>query len=116
MAAIPGGTPVNHPLMSVTYAMACATAAVLLVMTRLASPTTCVLFGFVLLMLAGQLHASLLRRREKRKMTREIAGLKRISQGFALALEDTHAKIDTVKATIEANATAQSRKIVAELQ
>jgi cyclic-di-GMP phosphodiesterase TipF (flagellum assembly factor) len=96
--------------------MACATAAVLLEMTRLTSPVTCILFGIVLLMLAGQLHASVLRRREKRRMRNEIAGLKRIGQGFSLALEDTHAKIETVKATIEANATAQSRKIVAELQ
>src|ERR1700733_961529 len=116
MAAIQAETPMTNALIAVTYAMACATAAVLLAMTRLASPMTCVLFGFVLLMLSGQLHAALLRRREKRRIRNEIAGLKRISQGFALALEDTHAKIDTVKATIEANATAQSRKIVAELQ
>ena len=106
----------TNVLIAVTYAMACATAAVLLEMTRLTSPVTCILFGIVLLMLAGQLHASVLRRREKRRMRNEIAGLKRIGQGFSLALEDTHAKIETVKATIEANATAQSRKIVAELQ
>jgi cyclic-di-GMP phosphodiesterase TipF (flagellum assembly factor) len=116
MAAIQAETPMTNALIVVTYAMACATAAVLLAMTRLASPMTCVLFGFVLLILSGQLHAAVLRRREKRRMRSEIAGLRRISQGFSLALEDTHAKIDTVKATIEANATAQSRKIVAELQ
>jgi cyclic-di-GMP phosphodiesterase TipF (flagellum assembly factor) len=116
MVAIQAETQMTNALIVVTYAMACATAAVLLAMTRLASPVTCVLFGFVLLMLSGQLHAAVLRRHEKRRMRREIAGLKRIGQGFALALEDTHAKIDTVKAAIEANATAQSRKIVAELQ
>ncbi|MGD0142415.1 MAG: EAL domain-containing protein [Rhizomicrobium sp.] len=106
----------TNVLVAVIYAMACATAAVVLAMTKLATPITCALFGFVLLMLAAQLHASALRRREKRKTRNEIAGLKRISQGFALALEETHAKIDTVKSAMEANATAQSRKIVAELQ
>ena len=100
----------------VTYAMASATAAALLAMSRIVSPGTALVLGFLLLTFAAQIHAGLLRRREKRETKREIAILRRSSEAFAKALDDTHAKIEIVKTSVEENANAQRKKIVAELQ
>jgi cyclic-di-GMP phosphodiesterase, flagellum assembly factor TipF len=100
----------------VTYAMAAATIAALLAMSRLVSPGTALVLGFLILVLASQLHASILRKREKRESKREIASLKRTSEAFAFALQETQAKIEFVKTSVEENATAQRKKIVAELQ
>ncbi len=102
-------------LIVVTYAMACATAATLLALAG-ASPAIALIAGVVLLIVCVELHAMYLRRREKREARREIAGLKQTSRELALALQDTHVKIETVKSAVEAHASAQSRKIVAELQ
>ncbi len=74
------------------------------------------LFGFVVLLFATQIHAAVLRRRERRVATREIAGLKRASQEFVRALGETHIKIEDVKKTAAARANEQTRKIVSELQ
>lgn len=105
-----------NAVIAVTYAMASATIAALLAISGLVSPGTAFVFGFLVLVIAAQIHASTLRRRERRDTKREIVVLKRSTEAFARALDETHVKIEAVKASVEENANAQRRKIVAELQ
>jgi len=105
-----------NALIFVIYAMAAVTAALGLMIARVTDAQGGALFALVVILLATQVHGMALRRRERRVSAREISGLKRASQEFIRALEDTHARIEDVKKTAAARSSEQSRKIVAELQ
>jgi cyclic-di-GMP phosphodiesterase TipF (flagellum assembly factor) len=103
-------------LIAIVYAMLSATVALLMAIFNVAQPAVCFLAGAALFLGASQIHATILRNRESRKSRADIARLKQTSKEFRVALEDTHAKIDEVKAAVEAKASAQSKKIISELQ
>lgn len=100
----------------VLYAIAAATASLGLMTLNITDVKGATLFGLVVVLLATQLHGAVLRRRERGRSTREIAGLKRASQEFVRALEETHLKIEDLKKSGAARANEQTRKIVSELQ
>ncbi|HEV2561028.1 MAG TPA: EAL domain-containing protein [Rhizomicrobium sp.] len=106
----------TNAIIVATYAMVSAAAAALLNMSGIASLPVAALAGLALLLLAAQIHASVVRAREKRQTAKEITMLKRTSREFARALQETGEKMEVMSAAIEARASAQSRKIVAELQ
>ncbi len=105
-----------NALIFAIYAMVAATLSLALMVARVTDARGGIVFGVVLVLLATQLHGSLLRRRERRAASREIADLKRASREFVRALEETHVKIEDVKAASAARTNEQGRKIVAELQ
>ncbi len=63
-----------------------------------------------------QLDGGLARRRDRKLHRAEIAGLKRAGASYEKALNETRAKMEDINKAVEARATAQSRKIVSELQ
>ena len=69
--------------------------------------------GFVFIQ---QIHASFIRRKDKRTTAREIAGLRKMGMELEQALVETRGKMEEMSKSIEAKASAQGRKIVAELQ
>jgi cyclic-di-GMP phosphodiesterase TipF (flagellum assembly factor) len=109
------GSMINALIFAI-YAMAAATLSLFLVVVGVTDARGAVLLALVLVLLATQLHGANLRRRERRAAKREIGDLKRLNKEFVRALEETHVKIDDVKAATAARANEQSRKIVAELQ
>jgi cyclic-di-GMP phosphodiesterase TipF (flagellum assembly factor) len=106
----------TNALITAIYAMLSATAALALNVLGIASPTTAILIGAVGFLFVSQIHASIIRRREKTQSRREVAKLKQVTREIAAALEETHAKIEEVKVATEAKTSAQGKKIVAELQ
>jgi cyclic-di-GMP phosphodiesterase TipF (flagellum assembly factor) len=106
----------TNTLIAIVYAMLSATAALLAAIFNVAQPDVCFLAGAALFLGISQIHAAILRSRETRKSRADIARLKQTSREYRVALEDTHAKIDEVKAAVEAKASAQSKKIISELQ
>ena len=98
------------------YAIASAAFAAVLRASAMASAPMAAIAGVIAFLLAAQLHSTLSRRRERRASAREIAGLKRASREFGKALEETAGKMKEMNAGLEARASAQSRKIIAELQ
>ena len=72
--------------------------------------------GAVVFLFALQFQSAAAARREKRIAAREIAGLKRANSLIEQALAETQSKMDDMNKAIEARASAQGRKIVAELQ
>ena len=74
------------------------------------------LTGTVAFLFMGQIQGSFIRRRDKRSTAREIAGLRKMSMEFEQALKHTRAKMEDMQKAIEVRATAQSKKIVSELQ
>jgi len=99
-----------------TYWLVCVAVAAALGFTGTVAPPIAALVGLVEFLLAAQIHSSILRSRAARETGREIAQIKRAHKDIAVALEDTHVKIEDVKSAIEAKSNAQSKKIVAELQ
>jgi cyclic-di-GMP phosphodiesterase, flagellum assembly factor TipF len=106
----------TNVLLTLIYAMLSATAAIVLNIFGVATPATAVLIGAIGFLFASQIHASILRRREKTQSRREIAKLKQVTREIVVALEETHAKIAEVKSAADAKTSAQGKKIVAELQ
>ncbi|HEY1631390.1 MAG TPA: EAL domain-containing protein [Rhizomicrobium sp.] len=98
------------------YALVAATAALVLSMMGLATPLESGLAGFVSFLVIAQVQASFGRRKQVRAQKHEVAKLKQATRELAAALTETHAKIEDVKSAIEAKSTAQSKKIVSELQ
>jgi len=98
------------------YALLAATAALILSMMGLATPLEAGLAGFVAFLVIAQIQASFGRRKQTRAQKHEVAKLKQATRELAAALTETHAKIEDVKSAIEAKSTAQSKKIVSELQ
>jgi cyclic-di-GMP phosphodiesterase TipF (flagellum assembly factor) len=102
-------------LIVVIYAMAAAIAGVWL--RLLGVDTSIAAMAAVLqILISAQIHASYLRRKDRRIAKREISALRQAGFEFSRALDDTRAKMDEMKSAIEAKATAQSRKIISELQ
>lgn len=104
----------TRTLIVATYLLACATVG-----------TTVFIFGgamsgaltaSVLALACTQIDSALRRRRESQITEREIAGLKRVTFQFEQALAETRTKMEDVSKALEAKTSAQSRKIVAELQ
>ena len=77
---------------------------------------TGILCGFITLLGLFQLDGALARRRDRKLQRAEIAGLKRAGASYEKALNETRAKMEDINKAVEARATAQSRKIVSELQ
>ncbi len=74
------------------------------------------LAGCVVFLLFAQLDGSIVRRRDRRAQTREIAKLKTANIQISQALDDSREKMDAMNKAIEARSNAQSRKIVSELK
>src|ERR1700733_4772725 len=72
--------------------------------------------GATLFLFALQMQAGHGARKHKRQAAREIANLKRANAAIELALHETHDAMEEMNKAIEARASAQGRKIVAELQ
>jgi cyclic-di-GMP phosphodiesterase TipF (flagellum assembly factor) len=81
-----------------------------------AGPLTGLLTATLVFLCAAQLHALRTRRRDKRATAKEISQLRQVGVQFEQALNETRAKLEDLNKTIEARASAQSKKIVAELQ
>lgn len=109
------GAAMINALLFLIYAIAAGIVAVGLAIWGLSLPL-CGLVGIIVFVELTQVHGVIVRRRHARANKREISKLKQANKEIALALKDTHSRIDDVKAAVEAKATAQSRKIVAELQ
>jgi cyclic-di-GMP phosphodiesterase TipF (flagellum assembly factor) len=102
-------------LIVATYVMAAATVGVWLRLLGVDIAISALAVA-VQILVSMQLHMSFLRRRDKRKVSREMSALKQAGYEFTRSLDDTRSKMDEMKAAMEANASAQSRKIVSELQ
>jgi cyclic-di-GMP phosphodiesterase TipF (flagellum assembly factor) len=63
-----------------------------------------------------QAQGAILRRKDKRTTARELAGLRKMGMEFEQSLRETRGRMEEMSKTIEAKASAQGRKIVAELQ
>jgi len=98
------------------YAMIAAGTALVLNMLGIAAPAEAGAIGAIAFLFLSQIQGAVARRREKRQTRHEIAQLKQAAKEFGVALSETHAKIEQVKSAIEAKSSAQSRKIVSELQ
>ena len=106
----------TNVLLTLIYAMLSATEAIALNIFGLTTPATAILVGAIGFLFAWQIHASVLRRREKTQSRGEIAKLKQVTREIVVALEETHAKIAEVKSAADAKTSAQGKKIMAELQ
>ena len=96
------------------YTMAAATAGIWLKLLGVSWDVSA-LISAVLTLLAAQVHASFLRRSDRRAARLEIAALRQAGFEFSKELGETRQKIDELKSDMEAKATAQSRKIISEL-
>jgi len=106
----------TNALIAATYAMASAGVAMMLAAFGAMPLPTAILVGGVGFLLAAQFHASVLRRREKRAVARDIQGLKKAGKDTKAALEETRAKMEEMNTAIEERTSAQGRKIVSELK
>src|SRR5580698_2393948 len=92
----------TNVLLTLIYAMLSATAAIVLNIFGVTTPATAILIGAIGFLFASQIHASILRRREKTQSRREIAKPKQVTREIVVALEETHAKIAEVKSAADA--------------
>ncbi|MGH6872572.1 MAG: EAL domain-containing protein [Rhizomicrobium sp.] len=106
----------THAILLVIYALLSACAALILNMLGLATPLESGLAGFTVFLVLAQIQAGFGRRKQARAQRHELAKLKQSTKALAAAVQETHARIEDVKAAVEAKSTAQSRKIVSELQ
>ena len=74
------------------------------------------LTGTVAFLFFNQIQGAFVRRHDKRMTAREISALRRMSMEFEQALIQTRSKMDDMQKAIETRASAQSKKIVSELQ
>jgi cyclic-di-GMP phosphodiesterase TipF (flagellum assembly factor) len=81
-----------------------------------AGPLTGLLTGSVVFLTAAQFQAYTARRRDRRQTAKEISQLRQVGVQFEQALSDARGKMEDMNKAIEARASAQSKKIVAELQ
>jgi cyclic-di-GMP phosphodiesterase TipF (flagellum assembly factor) len=106
----------TNALIVAIYAMACAAVALALAAFGSLPLPIAALTGIVGFLFLSQIHAAFLRRRVRRDSERQIAGLKKNAKEFRAALIDTQSKIEDVRQAMEEKASAQSKKIVSELQ
>jgi cyclic-di-GMP phosphodiesterase TipF (flagellum assembly factor) len=107
--------PVTNILIAATYVMAAATVGVWLRLLGV-DFAMAALSAAVQILISAQIHASFLRRRDKRKFAREMSALRQAGFEFSRELDDTRAKMGEIQSAIEAKSSAQSRKIISELQ
>jgi cyclic-di-GMP phosphodiesterase TipF (flagellum assembly factor) len=81
-----------------------------------AGPFSGVLTATIVFLAAAQLHAHSTRRKDKRITAKEISRLRQVGVQFEQSLSETRGKMDEMNKALEARASAQSKKIVAELQ
>ncbi|HEY2070764.1 MAG TPA: EAL domain-containing protein [Rhizomicrobium sp.] len=103
-------------LLLLIYAMLSAGTALVLNMLGMATPVEAGLVGLVSFLLLAQMQGGFARRKQTRQSRHDVARLKQSAKELAAALADTHAKIEDVKSAVEAKSSAQSKKIVSELQ
>ncbi|HEY4124968.1 MAG TPA: hypothetical protein VGM36_10165, partial [Rhizomicrobium sp.] len=96
-----------------TSAMLAAIGSLLLAIFNVVGFPVAILAGAAMFLGITQIHAAVLRKREKRQTRTEIARLKQANKEIRVILQETHSKIDDVKTSVEAKANAQSKKIVA---
>ncbi|MGA7674427.1 MAG: EAL domain-containing protein [Rhizomicrobium sp.] len=72
--------------------------------------------GFIAFLFLLQMDGALLRRQDRKAHKSEIVSLKRSHAVMEKAVAETRAKMEEVTKAVEARATAQSKKIVSELQ
>ena len=101
-------------LLIVIYALASATVGSLVGM--MSGTSTGILCGLILFLIQVQTDTAVLHMRESKVQKKEIANIKRSGVAVQKALAETQAKMDEVTKAVEARASAQSRKIVSELQ
>ncbi len=106
----------TNAIILLIYAMICACASLVLNMMGLATGVESGLAGLMAFLVLTQIQAGFGRRRAARQARHEVAKLKQTARELAAAVHDTHTKIEDVKSAIEAKSSAQSRKIVSELQ
>jgi cyclic-di-GMP phosphodiesterase TipF (flagellum assembly factor) len=106
----------TQAVLLIIYAMLSATCALVLSMMGLATPVESGLAGFVGFLVLAEMQSGFARRKQARAARHDIAKLRQATKELAVALNDTHAKIEDVKSAVEAKSSAQSRKIVSELQ
>ncbi|HSC60377.1 MAG TPA: EAL domain-containing protein [Rhizomicrobium sp.] len=99
-----------------TTAMLAAIGSLLLAIFNVVDFPVAILAGAAVFLGITQIHAAILRKREKRTVRSEIARLKQANKEFRVIINETHAKIEDVKVSAEAKANAQSKKIISELQ
>ena len=99
-----------------TTAMLAAIGSLLLAIFNVVDFLVAILAGAAVFLGITQIHAAILRKREKRTVRSEIARLKQANKEFRVIINETHAKIEDVKVSAEAKANAQSKKIISELQ
>ena len=107
--------PVTNALIVATYVMAAATAGVWLRLLGV-DAVTAALVAAMQILLSAQLHAAFLRHRDRRSAKREISALRQAGFEFSRALDDTWSKMEDMRSAIDAKTSAQSRKIISELQ
>jgi len=105
-----------NAVVAVCYALLSAGLALFLNVFTVALPLTSAAAGVAVFALSAEVHRLVLRRIERRRTRRDIAGLKQANKEFKVALDETHAKIEALNAALESKTSAQSKKIVAELQ
>ena len=103
-------------LIVATYAMASAIVAGLTGILLELPVSVGLTLALVLTLGCVQVHMNVMRLRDRRQASREIAGLRRSGKAFERALLDQGAKMDELSNAIEARTNAQSKKIVSELQ
>jgi cyclic-di-GMP phosphodiesterase TipF (flagellum assembly factor) len=106
----------TNAILILIYAAIAAASALVLNMLGVADPAEAGAIGAIGFLFLSQIQGAVARRREKREARHEIAKLKQTAKEFGVALGETHVKIEEMKSAIEAKSSAQSRKIVSELQ
>ncbi len=106
----------TNAVLLLIYAMFAAGGALVLNMLGLATGVESGLAGLMGFLVLAQIQAGFGRRRQAKQARHEMARLKQSTKELAAALSETHAKIEDVKSAIEAKSSAQSKKIVSELQ
>lgn len=114
----PGGArfPMLNLLIVATYATASALVAGLIGMGFGLPVSEALILAMATATLCAQVHLSILRRKDKARLVRDIRMLKRAGLSFQKSLEDTSGKITEINGVIDAKTSENNRKIVAELQ
>lgn len=105
----------THGLIVASYALAAAVFAVALNRFAGIDAVIAALAGLLEFVLCAQVHASILRARDRTRTEEELAALKSANLGIARELDEARRKMDAMSA-LEQKSSEQGRKIVAELQ
>ncbi|MDR3526521.1 MAG: EAL domain-containing protein [Rhizomicrobium sp.] len=101
-------------LLLIIYALASATLGCLAGMVQ--GIAVGILCGAVVFLFMVEVDSAVCLARDRKRHTKEIAGLKRTSVAVQKALSETQSRMDEVSKSMEARSTAQNKKIVSELQ